>query len=235
MPVSPGVGRGFVGTIRASYWHDWERTRLMGKRFLQDCAQTRDSLGKRADISWLEWGRAYARPLGLGLESLRLFAEASTSLGRGAVLASRRLSHEPAKRSKLEDAWIHPTGDESMKGKELAEFESAWASLQQNPRRLESGDPVSKEALGILLGKLAKIGVTPVFLIPPTLNSRQFFPDMLRAQSLMVFDFSDPQLYPEFFVPNHRSDNVHLNAAGAEIFTRAIALRFLQAVSGRTP
>jgi hypothetical protein len=40
-------------------------------------------------------------------------------------------------------------------------------------------------------------------------------------------DFCDVHAYPELFVPEVRIDHAHLNATGAELFTRMIATQFL--------
>jgi lysophospholipase L1-like esterase len=72
-------------------------------------------------------------------------------------------------------------------------------------------------------------------VIPPTVALRRYYPAQLAGQSLTILDFSDPRKYPELFTEDHRLDGMHLNYAGAELFTEAIARKFAKIVRSSGP
>ncbi len=224
-PLAAQSDSTLAGTGRMDYWHDWPRMWLMSKLAVADCAHAwsvpaerrREKLGQALERWW---------------EHLRLFAENSTNYGRGAALAGRATSRKKVKRSKLEgggeagDGWAIPSGGMNMAGQLLADYERAQALLRQTGRR-RFADPVGEEALWRKLDTLRARGITPILMIPPTLATEQFFPERLRESGVVVLDFSDPALHPEFYATPNRKDGVHLNLQGAELFSRALAKGFL--------
>ena len=61
--------------------------------------------------------------------------------------------------------------------------------------------------------------------MPPTLANSEFFSTGSLA-GVPVFDFSDIDRYPELYATENHKDGVHLNLAGAEIFSRELAALF---------
>ena len=177
--------------------------------------------------------------LSKGAENLKFFAENCANLGRGEALAGRWTGVVKPEKSSLRgeaaDGWQFPQGEQSMTAQKLANYERDFARLQQTPQRFETGDSVSEEALHKTVAKLVKNRVTPVLIIPPTVAPKRFLPIQLTTPPLVIFDFSDPQKYPDFFTPEHRLDGVHLNVAGSELFTTTLAERFSELASAGAP
>ena len=65
----------------------------------------------------------------------------------------------------------------------------------------------------------------------PPVPGRTFAP--LPGEDLVFLDFSDPARFPELFAPEHRQDSGHLNARGAEIYSRLVGLTLGAVVAGR--
>jgi len=229
------------GTARFTYWHDWERTSLLGKYFLRQCITIHNSSPKLSISSaWIQ-AQAYGNALSRWMTNLGLFAENFTDLGRGGALLDQKTNSPRVQQDQkhgaeeVGDGWIFPKRDQRMTKETLADYMSAYTSLQQTPHRFDTGDEVSEEALRTMMAKLVKNGVTPVMIIPPTVVPKRFFPTGSTARSQVMMDFSDPQKYPELFTPDNRLDQMHLNAAGSEIFTTALALRFVKLNSSGEP
>ena len=71
-------------------------------------------------------------------------------------------------------------------------------------------------------------GAQLILLIPPTLAPYKFVPDPAVLPGVKTLDFDRPDLYPELFLLSNRRDETHLNANGADLFTKLIAKRLLQ-------
>ncbi len=74
---------------------------------------------------------------------------------------------------------------------------------------------------------LRQAGVEPVYVLLPELVANHplhALKDQGVVRNLLAFD--DPGAYPELYLVKHRWDPLHLNTAGAEIFTTLLAERF---------
>jgi hypothetical protein len=67
----------------------------------------------------------------------------------------------------------------------------------------------------------ARYGAELVLVAPPV-PGRTFVP--MPGGDQVFLDFSDPARFPELFAPEHRQDGGHLNARGAEIYSRLVGL-----------
>jgi len=74
-----------------------------------------------------------------------------------------------------------------------------------------------------MLAAARRHGAEPILFLAPTSSGVVFHPSHEVAP---LFDFSDPAQWPALFEPRYRADIGHLNSAGAEVFTRALAERF---------
>jgi len=229
------------GTARFIYWHDWERTSLLGKCFLREWLAVPRSRPKLSVSSAWNYAQAYEVAYDRWGKNLRLFAENFTNLGRGGALLDRQMKSPRVKEAEwhdveeVGDGWRSPRQDQRMTKDMLAGYMSAYTTLLETPQRFDTDDEASEEALRRMIAKLKNCGVTPILIIPPTAAPKRFFPTKPTAHSQIVLDFSDPRKYPELFTPDHRLDEGHLNVAGSEIFTTALALRFAKLNSAREP
>jgi hypothetical protein len=220
MPLASRNYPALAGTRREIYWHDWTRTRLLTKRFVLDL----QSFG-----NWLN--------------NLMLFLENSANLGRGEILFRPRLGlpTESEKHSHENDeTWDgndFPKGVPALSGQVRLNYEQQYAEYLATKQRFDSGDAASWAALRGKIDRLVEEKITPVMFIPATVATKRYLPREAEQQSLTVLDFSDPQRYPEFYTADHRADWVHLNYAGSELFTEALARRFVEMTkaNGATP
>ncbi len=207
-------------TIRAVYWHDWRRMILLFER----------ALYQKPDAKKRKWQRTLwnrIEPFGDFFRHMRPFIRNQTNLGRVSELSWLLLSPEPPRSVAAEAVmgadlagWI-PTGrPEIISGKDLANYDEGLEARRREKAVGELADPVSQKALEIMLAKIEKIGATPVLVVPPTTNRRNFIPSPERAKKTIVLDFCDLEKYPELFEHRHRLDTDHLNTEGAEVFTR---------------
>lgn len=94
-------------------------------------------------------------------------------------------------------------------------------------------DRVFEEATEEMLDKLRRRGITPIIITvpriypsPPWIPTSVTAPGDDRAARGFVLRFDDPAQHPELFDPRHHYDAQHLNAEGAELFSRQLAEKF---------
>jgi hypothetical protein len=232
MPLSSRNYTNLAGTRREMYWHDWARTRLLTKRFLAECVAAARGPKKFPDAA-----QDCFQSCGHWLDNLSLFFKNSVHLGRGAVVLGRKvgqpMEEEDGARNKkpVKDGNDSPKGGPALSGQSLLKYEEQYANyLARGEDRFDSGDAASWAALQAKTHRLMKENITPRMIIPATVSPKRYLPREAGEQSLAVWDFSDPQQYPEFYAAHHRRDWVHLNHAGSEKFTEAIARRFVETI-----
>lgn len=220
-----------AGTVRAIYWHDWPRLRVLFDRAL---TVKPDSKKKR----WRRNLEDRLEPLGEFIDHLPLFFQRQTSLGRGSLLTSLLISDLPVRPywgALGEDrrGWV-PTGRaESMSAREVADYEEFLAERRARKPRREVGDPASLAALETMIAKIEKLGATPVLVVPPTTNKRNFVPRPERERKTIVLDFCDLEKFPELYEARCRLDTDHLNTEGSQVFTRILVNAWAQEVKRR--
>jgi hypothetical protein len=222
-----------IGTVRAVYWHDWPRL----------CALFRRALVVKPDMKKRKLTRTInnrLEPFGDFLDHLPLFIQNQTNLGRGSILTTHLITNVPRRSVPTpatlgEDlaGWVRTGRPEVMTGSELAAFDKALADRRIEKPTHDPGDPVSQQALETMIAKIEKLGATPVLVVPPTTNKRNFFPRSERAQKTIVLDFCDLEKFPELSEHRYRLDTDHLNTEGAEVFTRIFAQTWAEAVKRR--
>jgi len=242
MPLGAKGNPTLTGTSRYSYWHDWERTRLLTESSLAECVD-RCHEQDRSRMPWADRVADYWPPLRVWLENLGLFALRLSNIGRGEEWLRQQFGQTKERKDiSLQeglswDGWAFPNVGKSMAGNEKrrADYDHAYASLLETEQRFDGGDAVSWEALSIKITRLTAAGVTPILIIPPTTAAKRYLPSELAGKNLMILDFSDPRKYPELFSPDHRVEGVHLNDVGAKIFTLEIARDFVAAMKKPGP
>ncbi len=224
-----GIGkRGLDSTKRQLYWRDWTRTRLMNRSVLalpsKPARKADQTLAKR-------WVLVRKKLDGLE-ENTALFLQNALCLGRGSEILESRTALKPAviedlsALGKAGDGWVR-NQSRVMQGEELGEFERAIAARAVKPAEPKEMDAVSQESLASMLAKIEKAGALPVIVIPPTTLARYLYPKPELAARYPILDFSDVRRYPALYARENRLDAGHVNTAGAEIFTRLLAERFL--------
>jgi len=74
---------------------------------------------------------------------------------------------------------------------------------------------------------LRGIGVEPVYVLTPVLSPVPGIHSLHRQRILpTLLAFDSPRRFPELYAPRNRWDELHLNEAGAELFSRQFAQRF---------
>ncbi len=242
MPLHANFDPILAETGRLTYWRDWPRTRLLTERFGKEWAEALRGANGRA-VGWPAQFETCCQALEVWLGNVGLFVRNYCNLGRGEELFARQTGR--AKKSgirlvvngQLWDGWDYPKISKPMAAneKKRTEYEEALDGLLRTEQRFDFGDSVSRETLSAKLARLAEAGVTPIMIIPPTVAEKRYYPTPIAGQSLTIWDFSDPRQYPELFSVDHRLDGMHLNAAGAEIFTKAIAEKFVEIAKSGGP
>jgi len=231
MPLASRNYTSLEGTRRAIYWHDWTRMRLLTNRFVSECAEAargpKPFLGATGDCF---------QSLGDWLGNWSLFLNKSVNLGHGAILLGRELGRPvpgeegSQKKRVLRDGNDFPKGGPALSGLSRFNYEQQFANYLATEQRFDAGDSASWAAVQGKLDRLAQENITPIMMIPATVALKRYLPREAEEQSLKVLDFSDPRKYPEFYMADHRLDWVHLNYAGSELFTEAMAQRFVEMI-----
>lgn len=220
-------------TIRAAYWHDWTRTRSVIRRLMmQERAQIQRPEKRKGD-RWSSWSADVVAWAGVVAQHAALFLQRATHLGRGALMLQmaagvRAVPDALAPLGPERDGFIPAAPGVVIHGAALEEFQRNLAAAPLV--RSKPLDPVAQENLETMLAKVRAHGARPIILIAPAQGGLVFRP---RREDAPVLDFSDPKEWPELFEPQDRADAGHLNTAGAEVFTRALAARFLSLAEER--
>lgn len=231
--VRPQINEELRGTLRAQYWHDWPRLRLLWQRVTLLKPSNKPRTVARV------W-RELRDPLAEFPQHLQLFLREMSNLGRGDFLARRLLAAPLDWRPSLPHylgpdlaGWT-PTGrGEAMPPAMRVKFEAERAERLLQPAVHDLGDPVSQAALEAMIAKVERLGAAPVLIVTPITAKKVFFPRPETAQRTMVLDFNDPARFPELYETRHRLDTDHLNTAGAEAFTRLLAEQWSAALQAR--
>lgn len=212
------------GTIREVYWHDWPRLWVLFQRSLVSKldGKPRKFRKRVSDVS---------KQLVEFVGHVDIFMRNVTNIGRGSTLTSRLLNGPQPRRRAVSpgalgpalDGWIRTGRPEEITGKQLQDYDEDLSARRKHPAQKEWGDVVSQRALAAMVEQIEKLGAKAVLLVPPVTSKRNFHPLPELADRVMVLDFSDLQQFPELFEHRYRLDTDHVNTAGAEAFTRALA------------
>lgn len=104
----------------------------------------------------------------------------------------------------------------------LAEVERPWKL---------SRDRIAESVLHTFAERIERTGARPIFIISPDVQpAARIFRDPENDSAPAVFAFDDPVCYPQLYQEDLRADYVHLNDAGARVFTMLLAERFVELV-----
>jgi hypothetical protein len=204
-PVRPKTPPAHEGTRRATLWRDWPRT-------LQAIQAARHLHAGSADVLqeqlWLGLQRFINLGEGAAWQEAALFPSPPLK-GRDLV--------RPVDRGYTPIPW-------PMRPKDKAELAQLVASMPAaEPQPL---DPVTEAILNDLATRIREAGATPVFLFAPDPSRARAFSQPFLAARPIIWDFARPDLYPELYAPENRSDLAHLNHLGAQLWTTLLARQF---------
>ena len=153
----------------------------------------------------------------------------SGRLGLGNELVAATLLGEPPRDDARElgaSGYRPPKFVPPMSGAALRSYEKELAAAQKSPPTRSEEDAGSQASLAWKKALAARLGARLVLVSSPYPKSTTFAP----KDDITFLDFSDPNFYPELYVPEHRRDPGHLNVRGAEIYTRIVAKQIADAL-----
>ncbi len=101
------------------------------------------------------------------------------------------------------------------------------------------GEKITREILARDLfarqaASLSAAGIAPVYFVAPvTTREPSFLQLAARGTIPRLLAFNDPIAYPDLYRPEVRADRYHLNAQGAGIFSRLLALRLVASMAAK--
>jgi hypothetical protein len=206
-----------VRTRRALYWHDWKRSAIVARKILEMNVAER----------WKQKGRRLFRNRRALFADFFLFGQNVASIGRGFDLLGFAPSEDDLSQSDYE-----PRGDgyapavAFMKPEQAARYE-AWLKRELAGVRPREVDAYAETAFRHYGDMFRSMGATPIFFVTP--SSGTILPSKFRdAPTETVMSFNDAQRYPSLYQAGMRLDEGHLNARGADEFSRLLAARLLE-------
>jgi hypothetical protein len=191
--------------------------------------------------SALRWAN-YLEPVSVYFTHLPAFFEKKMNLG-GAAFFVDWVRLTPSQRAKQRDHWAGLGKDrdgwmpysvkETMNDDERAAYLKSYEARLQSPAA-QFHDPATDSAVQAMFDAVTRAGATPIFILPPTTSDKQYYPPPAQARNMTIWNFSDPHRYPALFAVENRVDFLHLNTAGARLFTQALAERFLELPATRS-
>jgi len=185
-------------SVRALYWHDWRRTRLV-------CASIIRQPGpwsERLPLLW--WNVSH-------------LARNCSNIGRGSE--QLRLDGKPRRddtESVLHDGFNHV--DLTMSPADAATFIGRLAQKKPNRELPFISNPVLAAEYRTLTERMAARGTQVVFVLMPTFRS-----SLPEPPPALRIDLDDAQRFPALWRAEHRFDPHHLNAKGASAFSTLLA------------
>ncbi|MEQ1859873.1 MAG: hypothetical protein ABMA13_08055 [Chthoniobacteraceae bacterium] len=225
---------GFEGrpptSVRTIYWHDWTRTRLCLRETLWP---------KKRGVKWSKWFEPddeKPSPASNALTHLHVFLLKALNIGRGSSAWSRVVFNTPSNAGFLglaADGFEPSSGDGVMRGHELERYEREYAERVKTPTRVVPLRPYSLESFERQLRFARKAGARTIFIVAPTTGELSGHP--APELGVPTFDFRDLVKFPELFAKEHRTDIAHMNAKGAELYTRRLAEKFIELAKTQPP
>lgn len=203
-------------TRRFRAWHDWRRTWVV----------TRKLLDADANEKWKQKKRRLAQNWRALATHYRLFLQNLANTGRSFDLThfypveqdATPLEYEPQR-----DGYA-PTMVR-MDAPRQARYD-AWVANDPAVAKPREVDRYADRAFRYYADLFRSIGATPVFFVTP--GSAAILPSkFIDPQPAAVLAFNNAREFPSLYVENVRIDEGHLNAVGADEFTRLLARRFL--------
>ncbi len=215
-------------TERDVYWRDWESL-LSGFRMFDMGLALPSGVVAGTPYSFRRWNDFGT----LLFANVHLWIRNVTNVGiameilRGAidVLPPR----PPPSRQESNEASLPSNWDgyyamsNPMSAATLTTYRKAFASMQDRPVRPRPS-PMMRSELERFVQEMTAKNIEVVFVVPPSAKGgRGAGINVPSGSRLLAYD--DFTRYPQFYEEENRLDTEHLNARGAEIFTRVLAQR----------
>ncbi len=212
-------------TERNIYWRDWDSLILAFRVFLAGLTMSDSDLpGAPYSLHRLmTYGPFFSA-------DVRLWAQNQTNFGRGFKLVKKSWAEFRSQPSETD--WPPPPKwdgffgmSRPMKGDTLAGYRKDFAIVRDGKRK-RSPDPVMLREVDRLRRFLESKKIRLVLVVPPSLLGGRGGGINAPAGPLLL-SYDDYERYPEFYKEDNRMDPEHLNAHGAELFSRQLAADFL--------
>lgn len=202
-----GQADGEASTMRSVYWHDVQHTGMAWR------------LVAESPLPFTE-------KIGLFAAQTQEFVQNMTNSGRVAEWIEQR--YFPVKK-KSDTSWIARRGFDPEPATEWSEsarveYQRQIAAFQQ-ARQETPMRPGLAAAMKKLAREVEQAGAKPVFCVPPTVRPNEHFEAPSSSLLAPGFAFDDPARLPRLYLPELHYDPGHLNAQGADEFTRLLADR----------
>ncbi|MBA3963735.1 MAG: hypothetical protein H0X40_17795 [Chthoniobacterales bacterium] len=209
-------------TKRDVYWRDWKSLTSAFRIFGLGLTLADPNL-PGARFSFQRW--SFFGPLLSA--NFRLWARNEANVGVGFEL-NRAL---PFWMSRPEDDQVPPAWDgffplsQPMQGKTMADYQAALEKARRETKT-PPPDEIMRRELAEFCRTLAKKKIEVIFIVLPSL----WWGRGVRATApagQMVLSYDDYTRHPEFYEEQNRLDVEHLNARGADLFSRTLANDFV--------
>jgi len=219
--IRPGVGYGGADNVRSLHWHDAPRTLIALLSLLS--LSTRPQKGRKVLTGLADEGT----PLARAVTHILLWFRRTVNAGRGAAFLEKLLRPPPRVHlsgviGKQRDGFMAAGDDRPMAENDRADYEQRM----KQPTRISFVDRDTQRSLDRMLSRLRGIGARPILIVPPMAGMSRPHPQ--AGCEAPVFDYGEIEKWPGLFQIEHRVDPSHLNAAGADLFTRSIAADFIE-------
>lgn len=228
----PRIKEANLMSDRVLLWHSWRET-VSALQSLQLHMPSPTQLSTREKLT-LAW------------QHVEHFVRRTFRVGRGPTMARAWWEGPDPKRSERALARNRGWNGYNMKKARYQErakvFQDKYAEFYFQVAVRQARNPVPAHthelnwsAMEDQIAFVREHGVELVYLIAPAARPRIADDELARLRSMAdVLDYSDPETCPELFDPSVRFDWLHLNALGAEVFSRRLA-HDLQNLSARPP
>ncbi len=218
-------------TLRAVYWHDWDRlVTLYGRAFKADTKKRswKDRM-KKVGEEWPDFS-----------PHLKYWMWNSSNLGRGHELfmdwmgLPLSLPLTASDVGKRKDGYKASSAPETMTAEMIADYKVKLAQMLEKKNRADEGDPISREEVRIKKRMVEAQGGSTFLVVPPFVGERIFCPDPKDGMP-PIFDLSDPRKFAELYLPENRADRGHTNTAGSVAYTKLLAREFIAFLKTSAP
>ena len=202
-------------TLRAVYWHDNVRMRVLLRAAL---------IG--------DGKKGIGGGLGDFFTHARYWLWRNSNLGWGHDLLAEWIGVAPAKMlstsalGERNDGFAPPIHEGLANEDERGSYEKELTVRSAELERGKFGSSVSVDELRAKQRLIERAGGRMVLVIPPFI--REKFLRLKPEDGLPpVLNFADPEKYPELFSAEHRTDTGHTNLEGAKIYSRLVVRELL--------
>ena len=203
------------GTAREVYWHDNARMARLWRHLWAGDLSPNLTVGDSVGIWWKRFIEFPAH--------VRHWVWNVTRLGLGSDMLTRQiLGYTPPDPSiEIGENGFRRPACTPMSDSVLRAYEKDLAAARKEPPCPKEEDAESQSALAWKKGCADRLGAHLVLVASPFPTKSVFAPK--DRNGITFLDYSDPNRYPDLYVPENRRDRGHLNVRGAEIYTRIVA------------